>query len=160
MDADFSHDPRYLGDLLAAAEDADLVLGSRYVPGGGVRDWGLLRRLISRGGGWYARVILRVNVRDLTGGFKCIRREVLEAIDLGSVRAEGYVFQIEVTYRALLAGFRIREIPIVFRDRTAGSSKMSTRIALEAMWLVPRLRQNARVAMSQIADEQRTLSTP
>ncbi len=160
MDADFSHDPRYLGDLLAAAEDADLVLGSRYVPGGGVRDWGVVRRLISRGGGWYARVILRVGVRDLTGGFKCIRREVLEAIDLGSVRAEGYVFQIEVTYRALIAGFRVREVPILFRDRTAGSSKMSTRIALEAMWLVPRLRRNARVAMGQIADERRPVSTP
>jgi len=143
MDADFSHDPRYLGELLEAARTADLVLGSRYVPGGGVRDWGLLRRLISRGGGLYARLILRVRIRDLTGGFKCIRREVLEAIDLGSVRAEGYVFQIEVTYRALLAGFRVREVPIVFRDRTAGSSKMSARIALEAMWLVPRLRHNA-----------------
>jgi len=149
MDADFSHDPQYLGDLLAAAEDADLVLGSRYVPGGGVRDWGLVRRLISRGGGWYARGILRVHVRDLTGGFKCIRREVLEAIDLRSVRAEGYVFQIEVTYRALLAGFRVREVPIVFRDRTAGSSKMSTRIAVEAMWLVPRLRRSARLAIGQ-----------
>lgn len=143
MDADFSHDPRYLGALLEAARTADLVLGSRYVRGGGVRDWGLLRRLISRGGGLYARLILRVHVRDLTGGFKCIRREVLEAIDLGSVRAEGYGFQIEVTYRALLAGFRVREIPIVFRDRTAGSSKMSARIALEAMWLVPRLRRSA-----------------
>ncbi len=143
MDADFSHDPRYLGDLLEAARSADLVLGSRYVPGGGVRDWGLLRRLISRGGGVYARLILRVRIRDLTGGFKCIRREVLEEIDLGSVRAEGYVFQIEVTYRALLAGFRVREIPIVFRDRSAGSSKMSARIAFEAMWLVPRLRRSA-----------------
>jgi len=146
MDADFSHDPRYLGELLDAARSADLVLGSRYVPGGGVRDWGLVRRLISRGGGFYARSILGVRVRDLTGGFKCIRREVLEAIDLGSVRAEGYVFQIEVTYRALLAGFRVREVPIVFRDRTAGSSKMSARIALEAMWLVPRLRRSAAAA--------------
>jgi dolichol-phosphate mannosyltransferase len=144
MDADFSHDPGYLGDLLLAARDADLVLGSRYVAGGGVRDWGLLRRLVSRGGSAYARGILKVDVRDLTGGFKCIRREVLEAIDLGSVRAEGYVFQIEVTYRALLAGFTIREIPIVFRDRTAGSSKMSARIAIEAMWLVPQLRRSAR----------------
>jgi dolichol-phosphate mannosyltransferase len=137
MDADFSHDPRYLPAMLAAAGDADLVLGSRYVPGGGVRNWGLVRRLISRGGGLYARTILRVDVRDLTGGFKCIRREVLQAIQLETLRAEGYVFQIEVTYRALLAGFRVREIPIVFLDRTAGKSKMSTRIALEAMWLVP-----------------------
>jgi dolichol-phosphate mannosyltransferase len=147
MDADFSHNPAYLGDLLAAAQEADLVLGSRYVPGGGVRDWGLLRRLISRGGGIYARTILRVDVQDLTGGFKCIRREVLEGIDLESVRAEGYVFQIEVTYRALLAGFKVKEIPIVFRDRTVGTSKMSPTIALEAMWLVPRLRRSARAAI-------------
>jgi dolichol-phosphate mannosyltransferase len=144
MDADFSHDPRYLGALLEAAADADLVLGSRYVRGGGVRDWGRARRLISRGGGLYARTILGVDVRDLTGGFKCIRREVLEAIDLDSVRAEGYVFQIEVTYRAILAGFRIREVPIVFCDRTVGSSKMSSRIALEAIWLVPRLRRSCK----------------
>jgi dolichol-phosphate mannosyltransferase len=143
MDADFSHDPGYLPTLLRATEDADLVLGSRYVAGGGVRDWGILRRLVSRGGGWYARTILGVDVRDLTGGFKCIRREVLEAIDLPSLRAEGYVFQIEVTYRALLAKFRVQEVPIVFSDRTAGSSKMSTRIALEAMWLVPLLRHGA-----------------
>jgi dolichol-phosphate mannosyltransferase len=152
MDADFSHDPRYLPQLLAAAEHADLVLGSRYVPGGGVRDWGLLRRLISRGGGRYARVILGVEVRDLTGGFKCIRRQVLEAIDLPSVRAEGYVFQIEVTYRALLAGFTVREIPIVFADRTAGSSKMSSRIALEAMLLVPVMKRGAPAALARAAN--------
>jgi dolichol-phosphate mannosyltransferase len=151
MDADFSHDPAHLPQLLRAAEDADLVLGSRYVPGGGVRNWGLLRRLISRGGGVYARAILRVDVHDLTGGFKCIRREVLEAIDLASVRAEGYVFQIEVTYRAILAGFRVREVPIVFCDRVDGTSKMSSRIALEAMWLVPRLRRTARRAIRPIA---------
>jgi dolichol-phosphate mannosyltransferase len=148
MDADFSHDPRYLGDLLAASEGADLVLGSRYVAGGGVRNWGLLRRLISRGGGLYARAILRVHVHDLTGGFKCIHRSVLESIDLQSVRAEGYVFQIEVTYRALLAGFTVREVPIVFCDRTAGASKMSSRIAFEAMLLVPRLRRSARAALT------------
>jgi dolichol-phosphate mannosyltransferase len=153
MDADFSHDPSYLKDLLAAAEHADLVLGSRYVPGGGVRNWGWLRRLVSRGGGIYARLILRVQIRDLTGGFKCIRREVLEAIDLPSVRAEGYVFQIEVTYRAILAGFTVREVPIVFSDRTAGSSKMSSRIAIEAMWLVPRLRRSARVAIEHAASQ-------
>jgi len=151
MDADFSHDPRYLGDLLAAAQDADLVLGSRYVDGGGVRDWGALRGLVSRGGCLYARTLLGVNVRDLTGGFKCIRREVLEAIDLESVSAEGYVFQIEVTYRALMAGFRVREVPIVFRDRTAGSSKMSARIAFEAIWLVPRLRRSATAALARAA---------
>ncbi len=157
MDADFSHDPRSIEDLLAAAADADLVLGSRYVAGGGVRDWSLLRRMVSRGGGLYARLILRVGVEDLTGGFKCIRREVLEAIDLGSVRADGYVFQIEVTYRALLAGFTVREVPIVFRDRTAGTSKMSTRIAAEAMWLVPRLRRSSRTAVQRAA-AQRTES--
>ncbi len=149
MDADFSHDPRYLPELIAAADEADLVLGSRYVAGGGVRDWGLARRLISRGGGIYARLILGVSVRDLTGGFKCIRREVLEAIDLSTVRAEGYVFQIEVTYRALLAGFTVREVPIVFADRTAGKSKMSSRIALEAMWLVPTLRRGATAAVAK-----------
>jgi dolichol-phosphate mannosyltransferase len=151
MDADFSHDPAYLAELLGASDDADLVLGSRYVPGGGVRDWGLLRRLISRGGGVYARMVLQVDVHDLTGGFKCIHRAVLEAIDLESVRAEGYVFQIEVTYRAVLAGFTVREVPIVFRDRTAGSSKMSPRIAIEAMWLVPLLRRSARAAVQRAA---------
>jgi dolichol-phosphate mannosyltransferase len=156
MDADFSHDPRYLPDLLAAAEDADLVLGSRYVPGGGVRDWGLVRRLVSRGGGSYARRVLGVHVRDLTGGFKCIRREVLEAIDLPSVRAEGYVFQIEVTYRAILAGFRVREIPIVFADRAVGTSKMSTRIAIEAMLLVPVMKRSAPAALARAGVTQAT----
>jgi dolichol-phosphate mannosyltransferase len=149
MDADFSHDPRYLGDLLEAAEDADLVLGSRYVDGGGVRDWGMLRRLVSRGGGLYARVLLGVDIHDLTGGFKCIHRDVLEAIELDSVRAEGYVFQVEVTYRTVLAGFRVREVPIVFSDRAAGTSKMSARIAAEAMWLVPRLRRSAASAVAR-----------
>lgn len=149
MDADFSHEPRYLEALVRSAADADLVLGSRYVPGGGVRDWGLLRRLISRGGGFYARTILGIGVRDLTGGFKCFRREVLEAIELDSVRSEGYVFQIELTYRAILAGFRVREVPIIFQDRAAGSSKMSAQIALEAIWLVPRLRRSAAAAIGR-----------
>jgi dolichol-phosphate mannosyltransferase len=149
MDADFSHNPDYIPQLIAAAEDADLVLGSRYVAGGGVRDWGLLRRMISRGGGTYARLILGVPVHDLTGGFKCIRRAVLEAIDLPSVRAEGYVFQIEVTYRAILAGFRVREIPIVFTDRTVGTSKMSSHIALEAMLLVPVMKRSATAALQR-----------
>jgi dolichol-phosphate mannosyltransferase len=148
MDADFSHHPTYLRHLLKAAEHADLVLGSRYVRGGSVENWGLLRRAISYGGGVYARAVLGVGIHDLTGGFKCIRREVLEAIDLASVRAEGYVFQIEITYRALLAGFRVREVPIIFRDRTTGTSKMSARIAAEAMWLVPRLRRSAAAAVS------------
>jgi dolichol-phosphate mannosyltransferase len=149
MDADFSHDPTYLGDLLAAAQDTDLVLGSRYVRGGGVRNWSLIRRLISRGGGLYARLILGVGIRDLTGGFKCIHRRVLEAIDLPSVRADGYVFQIEITYRAILAGFSVAEVPIVFSDRVEGTSKMSTRIAIEAMFLVPRLRRSARAAVER-----------
>jgi len=143
MDADFSHDPRYLGPMLDAAKEADLVLGSRYVEGGGVEDWGLLRRLISRGGGFYARKILGVDIHDLTGGFKCIHRRVLETIQLETIRAEGYVFQIEVTYRALRAGFRVKEIPIVFKDRSVGSSKMSARIAAEAMWAVPFLRRRS-----------------
>ena len=152
MDGDFSHDPRYLEALVHAAADADLVRGSRYVKGGGVRDWGLLRRLVSRGGGLYARTILRIDVRDLTGGFKCFRREVLQSIDLESVRSEGYVFQIELTYRTLLGGFRVREVPIVFQDRTAGASKMSAKIALEAIWLVPRLRRSAAAAIGSHRD--------
>src|SRR5919198_5317023 len=107
MDADFSHDPSYLPQMIEAARDADLVLGSRYVPGGGVRNWGPLRRLVSRGGSWYARTLLGLDVRDLTGGFKCLRREVLETLDLGALRSEGYAFQVELTYRALQAGFRV-----------------------------------------------------
>jgi dolichol-phosphate mannosyltransferase len=133
MDCDFSHDPRHLPAMLAAAEDADLVLGSRYVPGGGTVNWGLGRQLVSRGGSLYARTILGLPVRDLTGGFKCFRREVLEAIDLGSVQCTGYAFQIELTYRAARRGFRIREIPITFVDRRVGHSKMSRRIVLEAI---------------------------
>jgi dolichol-phosphate mannosyltransferase len=142
MDADFSHDPKYLGALLSAAEDADLVLGSRYVPGGAVVNWGILRKAVSRGGSMYARTVLGMHVRDLTGGFKCIRRSVLETIDLSSLRADGYVFQIEVTYRAVRAGFKVQEVPIVFPDRAAGASKMSWKIALEAMLLVPSLRRS------------------
>jgi dolichol-phosphate mannosyltransferase len=140
MDADFSHDPADLARLLAAAEDADLVLGSRYVAGGAVTDWGLVRRIVSRGGSWYARVVLSLDVRDLTGGFKCFRREVLEAIDLPTIRSRGYAFQVELTHRAIGAGFRVVELPIVFRDRQRGTSKMTGRIALEAAVLVPQLR--------------------
>ena len=143
MDADLSHDPAHLPALLAAAERADLVLGSRYVPGGGVTDWGLPRRLLSRGGCRYAQTILGLPQRDLTGGYKVLHRRVLEAIELGSVRSQGYVFQIEVTYRAVLAGFRVAEVPITFRERDAGASKMSARIAVEAMWRVPLLRRSA-----------------
>jgi dolichol-phosphate mannosyltransferase len=144
MDADFSHDPGDLPRLIAASAGADLVLGSRYVEGGGVTNWGLGRRLLSRGGSWYARTLLRVPVRDLTGGFKCFRREVLESIDLEEVHADGYGFQIELTYRALAAGFRVREVPIVFRERREGESKMTARIALEAIWKVPALRMRVR----------------
>jgi dolichol-phosphate mannosyltransferase len=140
MDSDFSHSPADVPRLIRAAEDADLVLGSRYVAGGGVSDWGLVRRMLSRGGSWYARVILGVKVRDLTGGFKCFRREVLEALDLDSVHAEGYGFQIELTYRAVRGGFRVKEVPIVFRERQAGLSKMTARIAVEAVWKVPILK--------------------
>src|SRR5271166_4240414 len=141
MDSDFSHDPADLARLLAAVRGgADLALGSRYVPGGGVRDWGLLRRLVSEGGSTYARLVLGLRVRDLTGGFKCFRREVLEAIDLDGVRSQGYAFQVELTYRAVQAGFKVVEVPIVFRDRQHGTSKMSWRIAAEAFWLVPLLR--------------------
>jgi dolichol-phosphate mannosyltransferase len=140
MDADFSHDPAYLPRLLEASKRADLVIGSRYVEGGGVSNWGVLRRGISRGGSAYARLVLGVGVKDLTGGFKCFRREVLEAIDLDSVDARGYAFQVEITYRALQAGFKVAEVPIVFRDRHAGSSKMDSSIVAEAIWRVPRLR--------------------
>ncbi|HWH11857.1 MAG TPA: polyprenol monophosphomannose synthase [Solirubrobacteraceae bacterium] len=141
MDADFSHDPGDLPRLLAAVDDgADLALGSRYVPGGSVADWGLLRRGLSRGGCAYARIVLGLGIRDLTGGFKCFRREVLEAIDLGSVRSHGYAFQVELTYRALGHGFDVTEVPIVFRDRIRGRSKMSAVIALEAIWMLPQLR--------------------
>jgi dolichol-phosphate mannosyltransferase len=151
MDADLSHDPAHLPDLLEASEHADVVLGSRYVPGGGVTDWGPLRRLISRAGCRYAQTVLRLPQHDLTGGFKCIRREVLEAIELDSVRSQGYVFQIEITYRAVLAGFRVAEVPITFRDRDAGTSKMSWRIAAEAMWRVPQLRRSAPAALARVS---------
>jgi dolichol-phosphate mannosyltransferase len=141
MDSDFSHDPADLARLLQAVRDgADLALGSRYVPGGGVTDWSLLRRFISQGGSTYARIVLGLHVHDLTGGFKCFRREVLEAIDFANVRSRGYAFQVELTYRAVRAGFRVVEVPIVFRDREKGHSKMSWRITVEAMWLVPALR--------------------
>jgi dolichol-phosphate mannosyltransferase len=138
MDADFSHDPARLPALLAT--DADLVLGSRYVQGGGTVNWGLGRRLLSKGGSFYARTILGLPVRDLTGGFKCFRREVLESIDLASVRSSGYAFQIELTYRALKRGFKVREVPIVFTDRRVGQSKMSRRIVAEALWMVWKIR--------------------
>ena len=139
MDCDFSHDPDDVPRLIAAAAEADLVLGSRYVPGGRIENWGALRRFVSRAGSLYAQALLWTPVHDLTGGFKCYRREVLEAIDLDAVSAHGYAFQIETTYRALRAGFRVVEVPIRFVDRRAGTSKMSPAIALEAIWRVPYL---------------------
>ncbi|MFL5969418.1 MAG: polyprenol monophosphomannose synthase [Gaiellaceae bacterium] len=140
MDCDFSHDPDDVPRLVAAAADADVVLGSRYVPGGAVRDWGLLRRFVSAGGSWYARTLLSTPIRDLTGGFKCYRRRVLETIDLDAIDSKGYAFQIETTYRALRSGFRVVEVPITFVDREAGGSKMSKTIVAEAIWKVPALR--------------------
>ncbi len=146
MDSDLSHDPADLARLLAAVRDggADLALGSRYVPGGGVTDWGRIRQAISRGGSWYARRALGLELRDLTGGFKCFRADVLRAIDLPSVRSRGYAFQVELTYRAIVCGFRVVEVPIVFRDRALGSSKMSWHITVEAARLIPQLRRGAR----------------
>jgi dolichol-phosphate mannosyltransferase len=144
MDADLSHDPADLARLLDAVHaGAGLALGSRYVPGGGIADWGRVRRAVSRGGSWYARRVLGVGVRDLTGGFKCFRAEALAALDLATVRSHGYAFQVELTYRALCAGIEVVEVPIVFRDRRRGESKMSWRIALEAAWLVPAIRRSA-----------------
>jgi len=144
MDADFSHDPHDLPRLLAAAEDADVVVGSRYVDGGGVTDWGPGRRAVSRWGSAYARMALGIEVHDLTGGFKVFRREVLEAIDLESVASQGYSFQVETTFRAIKAGFRVAEVPIVFRDRRVGASKMTGGIVLEAAWRVPAMRLRGR----------------
>jgi dolichol-phosphate mannosyltransferase len=145
MDADFSHDPADVPRLLDAAHSgADVVLGSRYVGGGAVRNWGALRRVISRGGCLYAKWVLGSHVSDLTGGFKCFRADALRAIDYATVRSEGYAFQVELTHRAARAGLRVLEIPIVFTERVAGESKMSTRIAVEAAWLVPSLRWGAR----------------
>ena len=141
MDADFSHDPAALPSLLAVSRDADLVLGSRYVAGGGTVNWGVGRRLLSRGGNLYARAVLGAGIHDLTGGFKCFRREVLERIDLGTVTTTGYAFQIELTWRALRAGFRVVEIPIIFADRRVGHSKMTRGIVLEALWKVWAIRR-------------------
>ena len=145
LDCDFSHDPTDVPRLIAAAEDADLVLGSRYAPGGGTANWGLVRRIVSRGGCLYAQVVLGLGVRDLTGGFKCFRRATLEAIDLDALSAHGYAFQIETTYRVKRAGFRVQEVPITFVERRAGASKMTGSIVTEAMWRVPVLRLRALV---------------
>lgn len=144
MDSDFSHDPSYLPALLAAMENADLAIGSRYVPGGGVADWGVVRRTISRGGSAYSRLVLGLDVCDLTAGFKCFRREVLEAIDLDSIESRGYAFQVEITYRTVQRGFKVVEVPIVFRDRQQGSSKIDSSVITEALWRVPLLRLRGR----------------
>jgi dolichol-phosphate mannosyltransferase len=145
MDCDFSHDPADVPRLIAACEaGADIALGSRYVPGGGTRNWGLVRRIVSWGGSFYARVILGLRIHDLTGGFKCFRRGVLETIDLDAIHSKGYAFQIELTYRAARRGFRVVEVPIVFVDRTEGTSKMSRTIFLEAVVKVPLLRLTVR----------------
>jgi dolichol-phosphate mannosyltransferase len=143
MDADFSHDPNDVPRLIHWASEADVVLGSRYVQGGSIRNWGRLRRVVSAGGSNYARRLLGVHIHDLTGGFKCFRREVLETIQLEAISSRGYAFQIETTYRALRAGFRVVEVPIAFVDRERGGSKMSRRIVLEAIWKVPLLRLQA-----------------
>jgi dolichol-phosphate mannosyltransferase len=141
MDCDFSHQPEDVPRLIAAVEaGADLALGSRYVDGGSVEDWGAVRRAVSAGGSWYARTLLGIDVRDLTGGFKCFRREVLERVDLDRIHSRGYAFQIELTYRALRSGFRVAEVPIRFTDRLDGHSKMSRSIVAEAVWKVPLLR--------------------
>jgi dolichol-phosphate mannosyltransferase len=140
MDCDFSHAPADVPRLVREASRADLVIGSRYVPGGRVENWGAGRRLVSRAGSVYARLVLGIDVRDLTGGFKCFRRVVLETIDLDSVSSLGYTFQVETTYRALRAGFRVEEVPITFSDREVGGSKMTKRIVAEAVWRIPALR--------------------
>jgi dolichol-phosphate mannosyltransferase len=140
MDADLSHDPSFLPAMLRALEEADLVLGSRYVRGGGVRNWGPLRWIISRGGSFYSSLVLGVTVRDLTGGFKLYRRQVLENLKLDAIRSNGYSFQIEMTYRTLRLGYRVVEVPIVFVDRRVGKSKLTRKVVLEAVFMVPRLR--------------------
>jgi dolichol-phosphate mannosyltransferase len=140
MDCDFSHSPDDVPRLIAGAEEADLVIGSRYAPGGSIGNWGAVRRFVSAGGSLYARVLLGAPVRDLTGGFKCYRRRVLETIDLDAIASKGYAFQIETTYRTLRAGFRVVEIPIHFVDREEGGSKMTRAIVAEAVWKVPALR--------------------
>jgi dolichol-phosphate mannosyltransferase len=167
MDADFSHNPAYLPSLLHNAEHCHLVLGSRYIKGGGVTNWSLIRKLISRGGCLYSRLLLGLPFNDLTGGYKCFRREVLAQIDLDSIRSNGYSFQIEMTYRAFLQGFTIGEIPIVFEERCAGKSKMSGHIFREAIFMVPKLRlAKPRLQLgihsppSHVADQQTALLHP
>lgn len=144
MDADFSHNPRYLPTFFEQIKTNDLVIGSRYVAGGGVLNWGLLRKLISRGGGIYSRFILGIDINDLTGGFKCFRRNVLEAIGINGLKSNGYSFQVETTYKTFLNGFKIKEIPIIFEDRRVGQSKMSSGIFIEALFMIIKLKFTAR----------------
>jgi dolichol-phosphate mannosyltransferase len=143
MDGDFSHNPKYLPDFLEELRTNDLVLGSRYVEGGGVKNWGVIRKIISRGGSLYAKLILGLPFNDLTGGYKGFSKKVLKAIDLDDIKSNGYSFQIELTYRAYLKNFKIKEIPIVFEDRTLGKSKMSRKIFIEAIFMVIWLRLNS-----------------
>ena len=140
MDADLSHDPKYLPSFIENIKEYDLIIGSRYVKGGGVVNWSLLRKFISFGGSTYARTILGISIKDVTGGFKCFRREVLEAIDLDNIISAGYAFQIEMNYRTILKGFKVKEVPIIFEDRVAGQSKMSKKIFIEALLNVVTLR--------------------
>jgi dolichol-phosphate mannosyltransferase len=140
MDSDFSHDPADLPRMLDAGRRADLAIGSRYVPSGGIENWSALRRAVSRWGTFYARAVLGVGIHDLTGGFKCFRREVLEAVDLDTIRSRGYAFQVETTYRAIQSGFKVVEVPILFHDRRTGSSKMNRRIVAEAVLRIPLMR--------------------
>ena len=160
MDADFSHHPKYLPDFISAMKmrAADVVLGSRYVDGGGVKHWPWYRRLISVGGSQYARMMLGLSVRDLTGGFKCFRREVLEAIKLDEIEATGYGFQIEMTYRAVQHGFKVVEIPIIFEDRREGQSKMSASIFTEALWMVAKLRIAEELGIKSVPESHRLRS--
>lgn len=143
MDADFSHNPQYLPEFWRLLKDNDVVVGSRYVEGGGIRNWGIGRKVISRGGSLYARAILGMPLEDMTGGYNAWRRSVLESVDISTLRSEGYAFQIELKWRAWKKGFRVVEFPILFEDRTAGKSKMSKRIVLEAMMRVASMRINS-----------------
>ena len=142
MDADFSHNPIYLPDFIEAIKDNDLVIGSRYVKGGGVKNWGIIRKFISRGGSLYSKTILGLPLNDITGGFKCFRRETLETIPLDRIRSNGYSFQVELNYITFIKGLRIKEIPIIFEDRIIGNSKMSKKIFLEAIKMVWKMRFN------------------
>jgi dolichol-phosphate mannosyltransferase len=140
MDADFSHNPKYIPQFLQEIKTNDLVIGSRYIKGGGVVNWGLVRKFISRGGSLYSRFILGINIRDLTGGFKCFRRKVLDSINVNDLKSNGYSFQVETTYKTFLNKFRIKEIPIIFEDRRVGQSKMSSKIFLEALLMIIKLK--------------------